>query len=150
MRIYTSLAVTFIITGEIKKIIDIEKHEKSLRSTTSNFLLQHYCHFLSGKRNKVDKIPSSSPFSSSSSPSSSSFFFFCYHSAFFFCSSSTIATTARQKKMRFSRSARVPLTIMIPYLMATGKANKPLCKVHNRCHDQQLDFVSCFDYLYEI
>jgi hypothetical protein len=60
---------------------------------------------------------------------------------FFFCSSSTIATTTRQKKMRFSRSTHVPLTIMIPYLMATGKANKPLCKVYNRCHDQQLDFV---------
>jgi hypothetical protein len=56
----------------------------------------------------------------------------------------------RQKKMRFSRSTRVPLTIMIPYLMATGKANNPLCKVHNRCHDQQLDFGFCLYYLYEI
>jgi hypothetical protein len=52
--------------------------------------------------------------------------------------------------MRFSRSTRVPLTIMILYLMATGKANNPLCKVHNRCHDQQLDFSFFLYHLYEI
>ena len=52
--------------------------------------------------------------------------------------------------MRFSRSALVPLTIMIPKLMATDKANKPLYKVHNHCHDQQLDFVSCFHHCHSV
>ena len=50
----------------------------------------------------------------------------------------------RQKKMHFSRSTRVPLTIMIPYLMTTSKANKPLCKVHTRHHHEHFDFLSLF------
>jgi hypothetical protein len=90
------LLATFIITGEIKEIIDMEKYENNLHDIANNFPLQHYCHFLSRKRNEVDRALSLSslPFSpspSSSSPStssssttsSSSFFFFHYYSPFF-------------------------------------------------------------------
>ena len=73
----------------------MEKYENNLHNIANNFPLQHYCHFLSRKRNEVDRALSSSstlPFSSSSTTSScssstmsssSSFFFFHYYSPFF-------------------------------------------------------------------